>query len=110
MRHASLEDSQLLAESKILQRDLFAATKDQKNHPKKREDCVQHETGSVLASSLKINRLRERWDLARDGVIIIRSSTAEGAEQQLGANPRIQTLMRFSGATPVNNTLRSLAV
>ena len=68
MRNASLEDSQLLAESKILQRDLFVAAKDQKDHPKKREDCVQHEAGSVLASSLKINRLRDRWDLARDNV------------------------------------------
>src|SRR5438552_11007314 len=65
MRNASLEDCQLLAESKILQRDLFVAAKDQKNHPKKREDCVQHEAGSVSASSLKINRLRDRWDLAR---------------------------------------------
>src|SRR2546427_9450195 len=66
MRNASLEDCQLLAESEILQRDLFVAAKDQKDHPKKREDCVQHEAGSVSASSLKINRLRDRWDLARD--------------------------------------------
>src|SRR2546422_7565726 len=65
MRNASLEDCQLLAESEILQRDLFVAGKEQKDHPKKREDCVQHEAGSVSASSLKINRLRERWDLAR---------------------------------------------
>src|SRR5882762_7180632 len=65
MRNASLEDCQLLAESEILQRDLFVAAKDQKDHPKKREDCVQHEAGSVSASSLKINRLRGRWDLAR---------------------------------------------
>src|SRR2546425_829689 len=66
MRNASLEDCQLLAESEILQGDLFVAAKDQKDHPKKREDCVQHEAGSVSASSLKINRLRDRWDLARD--------------------------------------------
>src|SRR3989442_9676426 len=65
MRNASLEDCQLLAESEILQRDLFVAAKDQKDHPKKREDCVQHEAGSVSASSLKINRLGDRWDLAR---------------------------------------------
>src|SRR2546429_7307475 len=65
MRNASLEDSQLLAESEILQRDLIIAAKGQKDHPKKREDCVQHEAGSVSASSLKINRLRDRWDLAR---------------------------------------------
>src|SRR6266481_2192862 len=65
MRNASLEDCQLLAESEILQRDLFMAAKDQKDHPKKREDCVQHEAGSVSASSLKINRLRDRCDLAR---------------------------------------------
>jgi hypothetical protein len=62
MRNASLEDSQLLAESKILQRDLFVAAKDQKDHPKKREDCVQHKGESVSVSSLKINRLRDRWD------------------------------------------------
>src|SRR2546422_7044647 len=68
MRNASLEDSQLLAESEILQRDLFVAAKDQKDHPKKREDCVQHEAGSVSASSLKINRLRGRWDLARHNI------------------------------------------
>src|SRR2546422_5058685 len=66
MRNASQEDCQLLAESEILQRDLFVAAKDQKDHSKKREDCVQHETGSVSTSSLKINRLRDRWDLARD--------------------------------------------
>src|SRR3989475_13326724 len=65
MRNASLEDCQLLAESEILQRNLFVAAKDKKDHPKKREDCVQHEAGSVSASSLKINRLRDRWDLAR---------------------------------------------
>ena len=62
MRNASLEDSQLLAESEILQRDLFVAAKDQKDHPKKREDCVQHEAESVSASSLKINRFRNRWN------------------------------------------------
>src|ERR1700704_5720650 len=65
MRNASQEDCKLLAESEILQRDLFVAAKDQKDHPKKREDCVQHEAGSVSASSLKINRLRDRCDLAR---------------------------------------------
>src|SRR2546427_13291839 len=70
MRNASLEDCQLLAESEILQRDLFVAAKDQKDHPKKREDCVQHEAGSVSASSLKINRLRDRWDLARDRFLV----------------------------------------
>src|SRR2546422_7920724 len=62
MRNASLEDCQLLAESEILQRDLLMAAKDQKDHPKKREDCVQHEAGSVSASSLKINRLRNKPD------------------------------------------------
>src|SRR5947208_3224729 len=65
MRNASQEDCQLLAESEILQRDLFVAAKDQKDHPKEREGCVQHEAGSLSASSLKINRLRDRWDLAR---------------------------------------------
>src|SRR6266850_844938 len=44
------------------------------NHPLgvwilKREDCVQHEAGSVSASSLKINRLRDRWDLARHRLV-----------------------------------------
>src|SRR5438874_396837 len=65
MRNASLEDCQLLAESQILQRDLFVAAKDQKDHPKERKGCVRHEAGSLSASSLKINRLRDRWDLAR---------------------------------------------
>jgi hypothetical protein len=32
--HASLEDCQLLAESEILERDLFMAAKDQRDHPK----------------------------------------------------------------------------
>ena len=32
------------------------------DHPKKREDCVQHEAESVSASSLKINRFRNRWN------------------------------------------------
>src|SRR5207249_4100916 len=62
MANASLEDCQLFAHSEILQRDLFIAAKDQEDHPKKREDCVQHEAESVSASSLKINRFRNRWN------------------------------------------------
>src|SRR2546429_6450310 len=62
MANASLEDCQLFAQSEILQRDLFIAAKDQEDHPKKREDCVQHEAESVSASSLKINRFRNRWN------------------------------------------------
>src|SRR2546426_7861458 len=62
MANASLEDCQLFAQSEILHRDLFIAAKDQEDHPKKREDCVQHEAESVSASSLKINRFRNRWN------------------------------------------------
>jgi len=62
MANASLEDCQLFAQSEILQRDLFIAAKQQEDHPKKREDCVQHEAESVSASSLKINRFRNRWN------------------------------------------------
>src|SRR5439155_4446404 len=62
MAHASLEDCQLFAQSEILQRDLFIAAKQQEDHPKKREDCVQHEAESVSASSLTINRFRNRWN------------------------------------------------
>src|SRR6266571_1606889 len=62
MANASLEDCQLFAQSEILQRDLFIAAKEQEDHPKKREDCVQHEAESVSASSLKINRFRNRWN------------------------------------------------
>src|SRR5207245_6207932 len=62
MANASLEDCQLFAQSEILQRDLFIAAKDQEDHPKKREYCVQHEAESVSASSLKINRFRNRWN------------------------------------------------
>src|SRR6266699_248602 len=62
MANASLEDCQLFAQSDILQRELFIAAKDQEDHPKKREDCVQHEAESVSASSLKINRFRNRWN------------------------------------------------
>src|SRR6266568_4239670 len=62
MANASLEDCQLFAQSEILQRDLFIAAKEQEDHPKKREDCVQHEAESVSASSLKINCFRNRWN------------------------------------------------
>src|SRR6266581_5218237 len=62
MANASLEDCQLFAQSEILQRDLFIAAKQQEDHPKKREDCVQHEAESMSASSLKINRFRNRWN------------------------------------------------
>src|SRR3989441_7086265 len=41
---------------------LRSTAKDQEDHPKKREDCVQHEAESVSASSLKINRFRNRWN------------------------------------------------
>src|SRR5256885_15143151 len=80
MRNASLKDCQLLAESEILQRDLFVAAKDQKDHPKKREHCVQHEAGSVSASSLKSNRLRDRWDLARHSLRTGQRNVASPAE------------------------------
>src|SRR2546428_11283319 len=62
MANASPEDCQLFAQSEILQRDLFIAAKDQEDHPKKREDCVQHEAERVSASSQKINRFRNRWN------------------------------------------------
>ena len=97
MRNASLEDSQLLAESEILQRDLFVAAKDQKDHPKKREDCVQHEAGSVSASSLKINRLRDRWDLAR------RNRRIQGALANVGhvvARTTIADILKRHGIEP----------
>src|SRR5438552_9469659 len=97
MRNASLEDFQLLAESEILQRDLFVAAKDQKDHPKKREGCVQHEAGSVSASSLKLNRLRDRWDLARDRS----TSNTEFKEWAFGKYERPQAAR---GKTPTFHT------
>src|SRR5207249_10427951 len=92
MANASLEDCQLFAQSEILQRDLFIAAKQQEDHPKKREDCVQHEAESVSASSLKINRFRNRWNsgeaqsqleslkdhASRSGMTIIEEFTDEG--------------------------------
>src|SRR5207244_12512073 len=79
MANASLEDCQLFAQSEILQRDLFIAAKDQEDHPKKREDCVQHEAESVSASSLKINRFRNRWNSgeAQLGVFRIKAPTIQ---------------------------------
>src|SRR5439155_12393442 len=76
MANASLEDCQLFAQSEILQRDLFIAAKQQEDHPKKREDCVQHEAESVSASSLKINRFRNRWNSGEAQVTCCANSSA----------------------------------
>src|SRR2546425_3521365 len=103
MRNASLEDSQLLAESEILQRDLFVAAKDQKDHPKEREDCVQHEAGSVSASSLKINRLRDRWDLARDKCLVSPAAAKVSGIDKPGAR-RIQLCYESVVTTPAKNS------
>src|SRR2546426_9210087 len=97
MANASLEDCQLLAESEILQRDLFVAAKGQKDDPKKREDCVQHEPGSVSASSVKINRLHDRWDLKRDNAL---------PSYFLGINSRCHA-KNVSGVTMVATCARS---
>src|SRR6267378_2986027 len=106
MANASLEDCQLLAESEILQRDLFVAAKDQKNHPKKREGCVQHEAGSVSASSQKINRVRDRWDLARHRCVLSNPECARASvAAQIAATVLLFAIilfMRFvtSGISP----------
>src|SRR5437667_9233122 len=85
MANASLEDCQLFAQSEILQRDLFIAAKQQEDHPKKREDCVQHEAESVSASSLKINRFRNRWNSGEAQVSLPDSQRGSGDRLRFGS-------------------------
>src|SRR6266704_5046916 len=93
MANASLEDCQLFAQSEILQRDLFIAAKDQEDHPKKREDCVQHEAESVSASSLKINRFRNRWNSgeAQVGTFAVSSRCSSAKAFRVGPPPYAQS-------------------
>src|SRR2546425_8862906 len=103
MANASLEDCQLFAQSEILQRDLFIAAKDQEDHPKKREDCVQHEAESVSASSLKINRSETDGILARHRYV---HPTPERLET---AFSNLDTYNQERRSAPRQNTRKKMA-
>jgi hypothetical protein len=81
---AALEDPQLLAKCDILQRDLLIAPKNQKHRTKNGQDCVQHDSESVSASSLKINHLRNRLDYGEPQVDPSGPSLYTALQEQLG--------------------------
>jgi hypothetical protein len=66
MTDASLEYLQLLAQSEILQGDLFITRKYPEDRPKDNQDFVQHSDQECCRPSLmKINRLRDRCDFGQ---------------------------------------------